>query len=1678
MLAASLQLRIDVASISENGGLATGQVTRLMADDSEPLDVLLFSSDTSEATVPALVEIAAGQASSTFTVTGVDDDLLDGRRRVFITASAAGYREAPAELHVTDYETITISLDPSSISENGGVATATVTRHNSDIAQPLELRVAANDSSESVVPATITIPAGQASTTFAVNGVDDDLLDGRQAVEISIAESHSIPAAIDTAFGAGGFITPLASLDWRDTSGRLARLPDGGFLLATNVSDTILGSFLKLVSLSRYLPDGQLDTSFGDQGLVLASVSGNASHSVHGLIVQPDGRILLSVEAGFGNLLRFLPDGSPDTGFGGIGGVGSRSLTHAPYHVGLQRDGRIVVAYGDDSAIRVERFLPDGARDFSFGVDGVVSIPVGSRPSGGFSAVLAVQPDDRITVAAGNDAGLLVARLLADGSSDASFNGGQQLVAFPEVPASFDEFAARQVLVDDAGRTVVVGHSDDDIGTASGALLVARLTNAGALDASFNIDGRDALVGDFAVGAGRLQPDGRLLIGAGDRSGTSGGGLLVRYRTDGTLDADFGTGGLLGLSSIHREFIRDVAFTATGDLLTLAGESAPEVHVGRVGLFDDRYASVPPATLDVADDERLTVEIDLVSIPEQGGVATGTVTRGNTDRSLPLTIALTSDDTTEAIVPATVEIPAGAASVAFVITAVDDDLLDASRVVTITAKAAGYVDGSEQLNIEDVERLVVTIADAAISEHAGATTAVVTRTDPTGDLLVMLASGDTGEATVLGSVTIAAGQTTSPPVAITAVDDLLLDGTQTVTISVSAAGYIAAGATLNVTDYEPLVLAIADAEISENGGATTAVVTRTDPRGELTVLLSSDDPTAANVVNSIVIPDGATTSPAFEILAADDVLPDGTQSVIITASAAGYIDAADALNVTDFEPLTLTIEANAISENGGSTSTVVTRTGSSGDLLILLAVDDASAATIDASVLIPHGQSMSPPVVIEAVDNALLDGSRVVTITASALGYVDGSESLSVEDFEPLTVTLADAVIPENGGATLATVTRSNTDRGAPLTVVVQASDPSEAVVGEPVIIPAGKASATFPVTAVDDAVLDGTQIVEVTATAEGYTSVAGSLNVTDHEPLALMLVDGSISEAGGVATAFVTRTDATDSVTITLVSSEPTAATIAASVYLPRGQTTSPPIAVAAVDDLLVDGTQTTTLTASADGYVDAMAELSVSDFEPLALTIDDDAISEQGGITWATVTRTDPRGDLTVLLSSNDPTAATVPAKVVIRAGQTSATFMVTAVDDDRLDGTQSVTITAAATGYEAAAASVDVSDFERLSVTLDNDAISENGGATTATVSRTDPDGSLTVFLGSSDDTAATVPESVVIADGEYTATFPVAAVDDLLVDGTQLTTIVAVGVDYLAGYATLAVSDFEPLALMLAQGAISRNGGATTATVSRTDPTHSLTVSLDSSDAAVATVPTSLVIPAGETSATFLVSAADADPLDGTQSVMLTASAAGYVSARAELTVFDDGPPWQNPRDPFDVNDNGHVNPQDALVGINELNRNGPRLLPPPDEVFGAPPFYDVNGDDMLTAADVLQVINHLNGEDVGESEAARAALFHSPPLPHPPPQSHGASQPAAAATFPWRGETDRDQQSPFHAAARRARTWHTRVPGVTAAELTDLDDIINALAAESLRIATRIRPGGAETCFQPRIGESK
>ncbi len=260
---------------------------------------------------------------------------------------------------------------------------------------------------------------------------------------------------------------------------------------------------------------------------------------------------------------------------------------------------------------------------------------------------------------------------------------------------------------------------------------------------------------------------------------------------------------------------------------------------------------------------------------------------------------------------------------------------------------------------------------------------------------------------------------------------------------------------------------------------------------------------------------------------------DGTKVVTVTASVEGFTDGIDTVAITDDEvsALNLSITPPSISENGGNATVTVSRnTEELGELTVNLFSDDTSEATVPATVTIPAGQ-VSATFTLTAVDDMNVDGTKVVTVTASVEGFTDGVEMLDVidDEFPTLTLSITPASISENGGNTTVTVSR-NTEELEELTVNLSSDDTSEATVPATVTIPAGQVSATFTLTAVDDMKVDGTRS-SPSPRGRGIHRRRRTVDITDDEvsTLTLSITPASISENGGTTTVTVSRNTETE---------------------------------------------------------------------------------------------------------------------------------------------------------------------------------------------------------------------------------------------------------------------------------------------------------------------------------------------------------------------------------------------------------------------------------------------------------------------------------------------------------------------------------------------------------------------
>jgi uncharacterized delta-60 repeat protein len=331
-----------------------------------------------------------------------------------------------------------------------------------------------------------------------------------------------------------------------------------GFLNVAGVEQIAVQSTDKLITakrvgssiiVERRNPDGSQDLTFGTNGVASLSPATVtlANSPVHELVIDNDDKIILLAKT-FNSqasitLFRLTANGLADTGFGTSG-----QLTH-PFGffvtaLAIQTNHSIlVVGTNGNEQSRLLRFASDGSGlDANFASLGLLSLANLEIEN------MVVQADGKIVLvgqffAADDDAAIV--RVLPSGSLDTSFDGdGIKPVGFNNTT----EERFNTVTLDSSKRIVATGNQKNNL------LIMARVTATGALDSSFDGDGKltkntSALGSGFTPGfteAMFIQKDNKFVISVFNRSSNPEFDLLVRLNSNGSLDTGFAGNGKVG----------------------------------------------------------------------------------------------------------------------------------------------------------------------------------------------------------------------------------------------------------------------------------------------------------------------------------------------------------------------------------------------------------------------------------------------------------------------------------------------------------------------------------------------------------------------------------------------------------------------------------------------------------------------------------------------------------------------------------------------------------------------------------------------------------------------------------------------------------------------------------------------------------------------------------------------------------------------------------------------------------------------------------------------------------------------------------------------------------------------------------------------------------------------------
>ncbi|MEM0988685.1 MAG: hypothetical protein AAGK00_07370, partial [Pseudomonadota bacterium] len=573
---------------------------------------------------------------------------------------------------------------------------------------------------------------------------------------------------------------------------------------------------------------------------------------------------------------------------------------------------------------------------------------------------------------------------------------------------------------------------------------------------------------------------------AGTSVETTEDSLILTYSIDGgstvtLFDFDGGSDGTNTLTTAMQSLSASIAGTGSTLTLRLTLENDDS---------SDLYAVDSFVISGDVSDGALTVTVDDSTLTEFGPTqTTGTVTRVGTSGDEVITI--TSSDTSEVSVPTTVTILDGQTSADFIVSAVDDGVLDGSQTATITASGTGFTDGSTSVTVLDDEpgekRAVLTEPFNDDSQFSG------------GEVFFADAGGshDDDEDD---------DDSSADEFRYTGIFDGVDDNAGTSDFgSDSEADYNPRSYSGTVGSYlvgefttfdgtEPTVLTWSDLDISGLENLSFSGFFGNSQNGHeagdfFFITASIDDGPAQTLLSFIGngnlqqdtdlngSPDGTFLSSTLQEFTSSIAGTGSSLDLTLTFRSGNQQEdfVFDEFAISGDTPApntpTLGIDLPDSVDEGGSAVGQVTLSGPvDGDVVIVLSDDDGddTEVSIPSTVTIESGET-SADFTITGLDDNLDDGDITVVVTATGGGQtVNDTISISDQDTASVSGVSFDDNPIDEGTTTTGTVSlaaASTTD----VVVTLVSSDTTEVTVPGSVTIAAGDTSATFTVTGVED---------------------------------------------------------------------------------------------------------------------------------------------------------------------------------------------------------------------------------------------------------------------------------------------------------------------------------------------------------------------------------------------------------------------------------------------------------------------------------------------------------------------------------------------------------------------------------------------------------------------------------
>jgi uncharacterized delta-60 repeat protein len=386
----------------------------------------------------------------------------------------------------------------------------------------------------------------------------------------------SVAGSLDTSYSGDGVAT------YQDQTGEArtsVQQPDGKTIVAGWGYFPDNSPSLRAVYVARYDTTGTADPSFGSGMAKVDVVSG--AEVVRSVAVDGQGRVVVVGTVPAADypddsdvfVIRLTAAGQPDPTFDGDGILLIDRTNHDRAGDIVASGSRLLLAGSFDAdgswanQWTVLALNQSGALDTTFSGDGVAPVPTAKVSEFDRLRSLAVQPDGKLVLGGTASNEFVAARLLADGTLDASWDGDG--VARTLVGTGGE---AQNVLVQPDGKVALAGYARAN-GRSDEDMAVVRWTGTGALDTGFDGDGKVFVdfgrqENDRAYGAA-LDGNSRVVLGGFAYTATGMDLAVARLTTAGTPDPAFSGDGrtTTNFGETANEEIESVTMGSNGRIL-------------------------------------------------------------------------------------------------------------------------------------------------------------------------------------------------------------------------------------------------------------------------------------------------------------------------------------------------------------------------------------------------------------------------------------------------------------------------------------------------------------------------------------------------------------------------------------------------------------------------------------------------------------------------------------------------------------------------------------------------------------------------------------------------------------------------------------------------------------------------------------------------------------------------------------------------------------------------------------------------------------------------------------------------------------------------------------------------------------------------------------------------------